>query len=157
MQTSKKTKKPAHLLKMVHQKNTPTPHNHMNLLTQHCTTTKEMNGHQWEQLPTKDLLEKYLTKYDTNIDLYLIPILYPNIDKWIANKKIDNELSNKFWTNENIIDSQKPCLLKLRHGQYMENAMKPLFLGREVFPSITCPIFNSPNPNTWLHVLLMCK
>ena len=34
---------------------------------------------------------------------------------------------------------------------------KQLFFGREVFSSITCPICNSPNPDTWLHVLLKCK
>ena len=78
--------------------------------------------------------------------------MYVNTDKWVANQKIDIELSNKFWTNKNIIDSQKPCLLKLRHGQYVGNARKQLFFGREAFPSITCPICNSPNPDTWLHV-----
>ena len=46
-------------------------------------------------------LEKHLTKHDKNIYLELIPILYPNIDKWIANEKIDNALSNK------ILDKQK--------------------------------------------------
>jgi hypothetical protein len=54
----------------------------------------------------------------------LITMLYLNIDKLIANEKIDNELSNKFWTNKNITNSQKTCLLKLRHGQYMGNTMK---------------------------------
>jgi hypothetical protein len=55
------------------------------------------------------------------------------------------------------IDSKKTRLLKLRHGQYMGNAKKQLFFGREAFPSITCFICNSPVPNTWLHVLLKCK
>ena len=40
-------------------------------------------------------------EYKFNID----PVLYPNIDKWVANEKIANELSNKFWTNKNITDS----------------------------------------------------
>ena len=102
-------------------------------------------------------LEKHLTKHDKNINLEMILILYPNIDKWIANEKIDNELSNKFWTNKNITDSQKTCPLELRHGQYMGNAEKQLFFGMKVFPSITCPVCNSPNLNTWLHVLLKCK
>ena len=102
-------------------------------------------------------LEKHLVKYNKKINLELIPTLYPNINKWIANDKIDNELSNKFWTNKNITDSQKTCLLKLRHGQYMGNARKQLFFGREAFPSITCSICNSTDPDTWLHVLLKCK
>ena len=95
-------------------------------------------------------------KYD-NINLELIPILYPNIDNCVTNEKIDNELSTKFWTNKNITGSQKTCLLKLRHGQYMRNARKQLFFGREAFSSITCPICNSLDPDTWLHVLLKCK
>ena len=102
-------------------------------------------------------LEKHLTKYDRNVNIELIPILYPNIDKWIANETIDNDPSNKFWTNKNITDSQKTCLLKLRHGQNMGTARIKLFFGREGFPSITCPICNSSNLDTWLHVLLKCK
>ena len=39
----------------------------------------------------------------------------------------------------------------------MGNAKKQTLFGREAFPSITCPICNSPNPDTWLHVLLKCK
>ena len=65
MQTSQETKKPTHLLKKVHQKNTPTPHNHMNLPTQHCTTTKETIGRQWEQPMTKDLLDSLKTSHGT--------------------------------------------------------------------------------------------
>jgi hypothetical protein len=47
--------------------------------------------------------------------------------------------------------------VKMKHGQYMGNARKQLFFGREVFPSITCPICDSTDPDTWLHVLLKCK
>ena len=39
----------------------------------------------------------------------------------------------------------------------MGNTMKQLYFGREAFPSITCPVWNSPNHDTWLHVLLKCK
>ena len=102
-------------------------------------------------------LEKHLTKHDKNINLELIPILYPNIDKWIANKKMDYDLSNKLWTNKNIMDSQKTCILKLRDAQYIGNARKQLFFNIEAFVSITCPICNSPDLDTWLHVLLKCK
>ena len=102
-------------------------------------------------------LEKHLTKYDKNINLELIPTPYPNIAKWIADEKIDNELSNNFWTNKKITDFQKTCLLKPRHGQYMGNAKKQLFFGMVAFPPITCPICNTSDPNTWLHILLKCK
>jgi hypothetical protein len=39
----------------------------------------------------------------------------------------------------------------------MGNARKQLFFGRQTYPSITCPICNSYEPDTWLHVLLTCK
>ena len=39
----------------------------------------------------------------------------------------------------------------------MGNARIQLFVGREAFPSITCPIYNYLDLDTWLHVLLKCK
>ena len=102
-------------------------------------------------------LEKHIIKHDRKYNLEIIATEFPNIDKWIANENIDNELSNEYWTNKHITDSQKTCLLKLRHGQYMGNARKQLFFGRETYPSITCSICNSVEPNTWLHVLLNCR
>ena len=38
----------------------------------------------------------------------------------------------------------------------MGNAKKQLFFGRETYPSITCSICNSLEPDTWSHVLLNC-
>ena len=52
---------------------------------------------------------------------------------------------------------QKTCLIKFQTGQYMGHARKQLFFGREAFPSRTCPICNSTDAETWLHVLLKCK
>ena len=75
-------------------------------------------------------LEKYFIKHDRNYNLEIIATKFPNIDKWID---IDNKLSNEYWTNKHITDSQKPCLLKLRHGQYIGNARKQLFFGREAY------------------------
>ena len=99
-------------------------------------------------------LEKYIIKYDRKYNLKVIATEFPNIDKWIANENIDNELSNEYWTNKYITNSQKTCFLKLRHGQYMGNARKQLFFGRQTYPSITCFIYNSLEPDMWLHVLL---
>jgi hypothetical protein len=39
----------------------------------------------------------------------------------------------------------------------MGQARKQLFFGRQRFPTITCPICNSYEPGTWLHVLLTCR
>jgi hypothetical protein len=48
-------------------------------------------------------------------------------------------------------------LVVFRIGQYMGHARKQLFLGRNAYPSHTCPICNSLESVTWLHVLLNCK
>ena len=50
-------------------------------------------------------------------------------------------------TNKHIIDSQKTCLLKLWNGQYMGNAKK-IFFCKEAYPSITCVICKSLEPDT---------
>ena len=59
--------------------------------------------------------------------------------------------------NPTITDKQKSCLIKFRTGTYMGQARKQLFFGRQRFPTITCPICNSYEPDTWLHVLLTCR
>ena len=100
-------------------------------------------------------LEKYVTKHDNSINLELFPILYPNTEKWIANEKIDNESSNKLWTSKNISNSQKACLLKLKHGQYMGNARKQLFFGKEAFLSITCLIYK--DGDSWHTCILISE
>ena len=64
---------------------------------------------------------------------------------------------SSYWTEKYIKDSQETCLLKLRHGQYMGNGRKQLFLGSETYRSITCSICNSVEPQTSLHVLLTCR
>ena len=81
---------------------------------------------------------------------------FPNVSKRITNPNINNELSNKFWHNPIITYAQTINILKSRTRQYMGNARKQLFFGRERFSSITCPICNSTDADTWLHVLLKC-
>ena len=73
------------------------------------------------------------------------------------NADIDKELSNEFWENPSITNKQKSCLIKFRTGTYMGNARKQMFYGRQRYPSITCPICNSCELDTWLRVLLTCK
>lgn len=113
-----------------------------------------------EEVPNKGpirSLETHIIKHDLETNLKIITEQFPNLDKWVANTLIDNKLSNAFWTNPNITYAQKTCLIKLRTGQYMGNARKQLFFDRERFPSITCSICNSLDPDTWLHVLLKCN
>jgi hypothetical protein len=46
--------------------------------------------------------------------------------------------------------------LKFRYNQYISNTYKQLFFGPALFPSITCPICPSLDPDTWKHLLLSC-
>ena len=62
-----------------------------------------------------------------------------------------------YWTKKLMNDSREACFLTLRHGQYMGNGRKELFLDREMYRSITCCMCNSVEPQTLLHVLLNCR
>ena len=102
-------------------------------------------------------LSKYILKYDNEHNLTIIANQTHQLHKWLENDDIDKILSNDFWTNPAITYKQKTCLIKFQTGQYMGHARKQLFFGREAFPSRTCPICNSTDAETWLHVLLKCK
>ena len=67
-------------------------------------------------------LGKHIIKHNKRTSLETIAIQFLNIDKWIIHEDIDNKLFNEFWTNKNITNLQKTCLLKLKHGQYIGNA-----------------------------------
>jgi hypothetical protein len=104
-----------------------------------------------EDVPDKGpvrFLEKQIIKYDRENNLENMAAQTPNTYKWIGNTDIDNELSNEFWENPKITDKQKSCLIKFRTGTYMGNARKQLFFGRQTYPSITCSICNSYEPDT---------
>ena len=50
-------------------------------------------------------LEKNIIKHDRKYNLEVIAIEFFNIDKWIANEDIYNELFNEYWINKHITDS----------------------------------------------------
>ena len=45
-------------------------------------------------------LEKHIINHDKKHNLEIIATDFSNIDKWITNEDIDNELSNEYWTNK---------------------------------------------------------
>ena len=64
--------------------------------------------HSMDETPDKGpirFFEKHIIKHDKKYNLKVIATKFPNIDKWIVNEDIDNELSNDYWTNKHIIDS----------------------------------------------------
>ena len=61
-------------------------------------------------------LETYIEKHDRKKNLKIMVQKFPNISKWIMNPDIDNELSNKFWSNPTISYSQKIAYWTI-HGQ----------------------------------------
>jgi hypothetical protein len=101
-------------------------------------------------------LQPYLQKFDTEHNLQTLATSFPNIAKWTTNTNIDIPTSTTFWTLPAVTDSQITCLLKFCYNQYMGNARKQLFFGLALFPSITCSICPSPDPDTWNHLLLSC-
>lgn len=102
-------------------------------------------------------LQPYLIKYDHAHTLELTARTFPNINKWFSDENIDIETSTTFWNHPLITDAQKTCILKFRYNQYMDNACKQLFFGPHLYPTISCSICNSLDPDTWKHVLLSCK
>ncbi|HYP42600.1 MAG TPA: hypothetical protein VEQ18_01110 [Candidatus Nitrosocosmicus sp.] len=123
------------------------------------TTPFYFHKYEWpgpEKRPDKGpvrCLQTYLHDYDRTNNIETLANDFPNISKWTTNPDIDNELSNAYWLIPLITDYRKTTILKLRTGQYMGNARKQLFFGRDNFPSITCSICNSTNADTWLHAL----
>ena len=132
----------------------------MNMRIPRHTTSKKDGGTQCKKHHTR---APYNTLANTSLNmtkkhnLALIATQTHQLHKWLDNKDIDKALSNDFWNNPTITDKQKTCLIKFRTGQYMGHARKQLFFGINAYPSHTCPICNSPEADTWLHVLLKCK
>jgi hypothetical protein len=110
-----------------------------------------------DQTPDKEPirhLQPCLQKYEKEHSLKDIAQKFPNINKWTSDTNIDNETSNSFWSHPDITDPQITCILKFRYNQYMGNVRKQLFFGPTLHPNITCTICNSPELDTWKHVLL---
>jgi thiol-disulfide isomerase/thioredoxin len=99
-------------------------------------------------------LKPYLEKLEKEANEKLAKT-FDNINKWVNNPLIDNKISNNFWTNPTVTNSQITQLLKFRYGQYMGNARKHLFWN-ELYPNINCLLCRMTQPNTWLHILLCC-
>ena len=57
--------------------------------------------------------------------VYLVLIFLTRVFAVLANVA-------SYWTKKLIKDSSETCLLTLRHGQYMGNGRKQLFLGNEI-------------------------
>ena len=132
----------------------------MNMHTLHRTAYKKIGWHSMQETPDKGPIRhlgKYILNYDKRQNLEIIANQTHQLHKWLDNQDIDEILSNDFWNNPTITSKQKTCLVKFRTGQYMGHARKQLFFGREAYPSNTCPICNSPDADTWLHVLPKCK
>jgi hypothetical protein len=43
------------------------------------------------------------------------------VDKWLSNEQINQNLSNHFWKDDKIPDTQITQTLKFRYAQYMGN------------------------------------
>jgi hypothetical protein len=91
-------------------------------------------------------LKSYLEKIEKEDNVKLART-FDNINKWINNPLIDNKISNNFWMDPTVTDSQIIQLQKFRYGRCMENARKHLFQS-ELFPNINCLLCKMIQPNT---------
>ena len=82
--------------------------------------------------------------------VYLVLIFLTRVFAVLANVA-------SYWTKKLINNSRETCLLTLKHGQYMGNNRKQLFLDTKLYHSLTCFICNSVEPQTSLHIILNCR
>ena len=102
-------------------------------------------------------LSKYILKHDKKHNLTIMASQTHQLHKWLDDKDIDKIYQMTSGTIRPSQINKNTCLIKFGTGQYMGHATKQLFFGRIAYPSHTCPICNSLDAGTWLHVLLNCK
>jgi hypothetical protein len=66
-------------------------------------------------------LRTFITKEHGNRETSLAKHKFPYVDKWLSNIQINQKLSNHFWQDEKIPDTQITQTLKFRYAQYMGN------------------------------------
>ena len=57
---------------------------------------------------------------------------FPYVEKWLANERINQKLSNQLWKNKKVTDVQITQTLKFRYAQYMGNHTKKHLLAPKI-------------------------
>ena len=61
-------------------------------------------------------LRTFITKEHGNKEANLAKHKFPYVDKWLSNTQINQKLSNHFWQDEKIPDTQTTQTLKFRYA-----------------------------------------
>ena len=80
----------------------------------------------------------------------------PYVDKWLSNEQINQKLSNHFWKDDKIPDTQITQTLKFRYAQYMGNHRKNIFWPLK-YQNPNCTLCRTNDRDTWPHLLSTCK
>jgi ribonuclease HI len=101
-------------------------------------------------------LRTFITKAHDNLEAALALNKFPYVDKWLSNTHINQKLSNHFWNNDQIPDTQITQTLKFRFAQYMGNHRKSIFWPL-THPNPNCTLCNRNERDTWPHLLSICE
>jgi hypothetical protein len=99
-------------------------------------------------------LQKYLIKHDHT---HTLELNFQTLTNRLVTKILILKFPWTFGTTPSSSMLKKHASLKFWYNQYMGNAWKQLFYGPYLYPTISCSMSNSQEPNTWKHVLLSCK
>ena len=98
----------------------------------------------------------FITKAHDNKEVRMAQTNFPYVEKWLSNEQINQKLSNHFWKNNKITDSQITQTLIFRYAQYMGNHRFNIFWPLK-FQNPNCTLCHRNDRDTWLHLLSMCE
>jgi hypothetical protein len=97
-----------------------------------------------------------LMKDHVNRETTLAKQKSPYVAKWLSNEEINQKLSNHFWKNDKVPDTQITQTLKFRYAQYMGNHRKNIFWPLK-YQNPNCTLCRTNDRDTWPHLLYTCE
>ena len=101
-------------------------------------------------------LHTFITKEHKSRITALAKQKFLYVDKWLSNEQINQKLSNHFWKNNNIPDTQVTQTLKFGYAQYMGNHRKNIFWPLK-YQNPNCTLCRTNDRATWPHLLSTCE
>ena len=101
-------------------------------------------------------LHTFITKEHENRETESTKRKFPYVDKWLSNKQINHKLSNHFWKDDKVPDTQVTQTLKFRYGQYMGNHRKNIFWLLK-YQNPNCTLCHNNDTNMQPRLLSACE
>ena len=101
-------------------------------------------------------LHTFITKDHEARETALAKRNFTYVDKWLSNEHINQKLSNHFWKDDKIPDTQITQTLKFRYAQYMGNHRKNIFWPLK-YQNPNCTLCHTNDRDTWPHLLSTCE